>query len=282
MLKHVYFELTNICNRQCSFCPPVRRPHRFMETEKALCWLKQAAEVSEGIYFHIQGEPLLHPDFDRITARAKMLGLTLKLTTNASVLPEEILLSGRFSQINFSLQSLNEVPEPEQRRVRENIAAFTRKALADVPELYLNFRWWQDAPPADLDYFAETLGISAEHWLPNPGRNSKKVLPDKRLYVNLDGKFDWPDPHLPAREKGMDGSCRALLDQCGILCDGTVVPCCLDAEGVLKLGNLNESGQTLKAILQSEKALAIREGFRKKKRIMPLCQSCGFASRFDS
>ncbi len=278
MLKHIYFELTNKCNRQCSFCPPVRRPLQFMATQDALLWLEQAAVESEAVYWHIQGEPLLHPDFDRITAHAKRLGLTLKLTTNATFLPGEILLSGRFSQINFSLQSLNEVPETERLRVRKNIAEFTKRALKECPELYLNYRWWQDAPPADLAFFAEEFGIEESLWLPGAGRRSRKVT--GRLYVNLDGKFQWPGQDLPSREKGLNGTCHALLDQCGILCDGTVVPCCLDAEGALALGNLHT--QSLKEILSSPKAESIRQGFLQRKRIMPLCQSCGFAARFDS
>ncbi len=250
-----------------------------MPPEDAFAWLEQAAGQTEAVYWHVQGEPLLHPDFDRITAFAKELGLAQKLTTNASKLRKmkSVLMSGRFSQINFSLQSLNEVPEAERLRVRDDVLDFTLEALQTLPELYLNYRWWQDAPPADLMFFAENFGIKPERWLPVPGRKSRKIT--GRLYSHFDGLFEWPSSDFPTRDSGEHGSCHGLVDHCGILCDGTVVPCCLDANGDLALGNLHE--QTLETILKSPLSCRIRQGFLQKKRIMPLCQRCGFASRFD-
>lgn len=277
--KHIYFELTNICDRKCSFCPAVTRERRFMSKDEAFRFLDQAAEWSEAVYWHLQGEPLLHPDFDEITEYAHRLGLVLKLTTNASHLKEweAHLLSGIFYQINFSLQSLNEVSVSERERVRTDIADFSRKALKERPELYLNYRWWQDAPP-ELDYFADRFGISPEQWLPVPGRRNRRVI--GRLYTNFDGQFEWPDSSHSPRVEGEKGSCYGLIDHCGILCDGRVVPCCLDSQGTLSLGDLHD--KTLEEILNSPMARAIESGFRKNCRVMKQCQSCGYASRFDA
>lgn len=249
-----------------------------MPAEDAFSFLNQAAEFTEAVYWHLQGEPLLHPEFRTVTEYAHKLGLVLKLTTNASRLKiwENHLLSGIFSQINFSLQSLNEVSVAERERVRKDIADFTENALQKCPELYINFRWWQDSPP-ELDYFAERFGIPAEQWLPAPGRRNRRVT--GRLYTNFDGQFDWPDPKVAPRENGASGGCYGLIDHCGILCDGRVVPCCLDSHGTLALGNLHE--QTLKEILESPAALKMEQGFRKNCRVMKQCQSCGYASRFD-
>ena len=276
--RHIYFELTNICDRKCSFCPEVTRERMFMPLDDAFRFLEQAAEFSEAVYWHLQGEPLLHPEFQRITEYAHQLGLKLKLTTNASHLKtlEEYLLSGIFYQINFSLQSLNEVSAEEQARVRQDIADFSRQALEKCPELYLNFRWWQDAPP-DLDFFAEQFGIPKEQWLPSPGRRNRRVI--GRLYTNFDGQFGWPDPERPLRKNGGKGGCYGLIDHCGILCDGRIVPCCLDSHGTLALGDLHKN--TLKEILDSPAARKMEEGFRRNCRVMKQCQSCGYASRFD-
>ena len=250
----------------------------FMPAEDAFRFLEQAAGVADAVYWHLQGEPLLHPDFRVITEYAHKLGLVLKLTTNASHLKkwEEHLLSGIFYQINFSLQSLNEVSAAERERVRKDIADFTGKALSVCPELYLNYRWWQDFPP-ELDYFAERFGIPADQWLPVPGRRNRRVT--GRLYTNFDGQFEWPDPAAAPRENGSKGGCYGLIDHCGILCDGRVVPCCLDSHGTLSLGNLHE--HSLKEILESSAAQKMAQGFRQNIRIMKQCQSCGYASRFD-
>lgn len=276
--KHIYFELTCICDRRCSFCPPPARPPVFMKKDDAFRFLEQCAEMTEAVYWHLQGEPLLHPDFEEITDFAYRLGLVLKLTTNASRLKrhEEYLLSGRFSQINFSIQSLNEVSAEERLRVSRDIAALTLRALKERPELYLNYRWWQDSPP-EVEYFAERLGVPAEKWFPAPGRRNRRI--EGRVYSNFDGKFDWPEKDRPIRAGGDSGSCRGLIDHCGILCDGRVVPCCLDCHGELTLGDLHSA--SLKDILDSPEARRIEQGFRNGRRVMDLCRRCGYSSRFD-
>lgn len=276
--KHIYFELTNICDRRCSFCPEVKRERLFVPVSEAEIYLKQIAEISEAVYFHLQGEPLLHPDFEHITSFAKQLGLTLKLTTNASHLNKysAYLLAGNFYQINFSIQSLNEVTSTERLRVLNDIADFTAKALTDRPDMYINFRWWQNSPP-DVDFFAQKFNIPSEKWLPVNGRRSVNIK--GRLYAAFDKQFIWPSDS-EKRSNGMHGSCHGLLDHCGILCDGRVVPCCLDSDGALALGDLHE--KSLSEILDSPRATAIADGFRKNKRIEALCQNCNFAQRFDS
>ena len=249
-----------------------------MEKNEAFRYLEQVSEWTDAVYWHLQGEPLLHPDFCEITNYARELGLILKLTTNASQLEKfgEYLRSGKFFQINFSLQSLNEVPEQERKRVRETIADFSGKALEQCPELYLNFRWWQDSPP-DLEFFAERFGVPAEEWFPVKGRKNRRIK--GRLFSHFDGMFEWPELGSPERVGGGSGSCYGLIDHCGILCDGRVVPCCLDSHGGLVLGDLHE--QSLSEILQSEKARKIEEGFRRNCRIMAQCRNCGYAARFD-
>ena len=249
-----------------------------MPVDDAFSFLEQTAEFTDAVYWHLQGEPLLYPDFRAVTEYAHKLGLILKLTTNASHLKkwEDHLLSGIFYQINFSMQSLNEVSPDERKRVRKDIADFTEKALKENPDLYLNFRWWQDVPP-ELDFFAERFGISAAQWLPVPGRRNRRVT--GRLYTNFDGRFEWPSPDESPRKNGGQGGCYGLIDHCGILCDGRVVPCCLDSHGTLSLGNLHE--RSLKEILESPAAQKMEQGFRKNCRVMKQCQSCGYAARFD-
>ena len=73
-------------------------------------------------------------------------------------------------------------------------------------------------------------------------------------------------------------TCRGLLDHFGILSDGTVVPCCLDSDGIINLGNVFE--EELADILASPRARAIPEGFRRRKAVEDLCRRCGFAQKF--
>ena len=97
-----------------------------------------------------------------------------------------------------------------------------------------------------------------------------------RTYLEYGDKFDWPD--LTAPEGSQKIFCYGLRDQLGVLCDGTVVPCCLDHEGNLALGNLlNEDMET---ILNSPRAKAIYEGFSHREATEELCRKCGYARRF--
>ncbi len=63
-----------------------------------------------------------------------------------------------------------------------------------------------------------------------------------------------------------------------MLCDGRVVPCCLDHEGVLTLGSLDD--QSLDEILAGPRAQAMLRGFAKRQAVEPMCQRCGYATRF--
>ncbi len=276
--KHIYFELTNICSRRCSFCPEVKREKLFISKNDAFNYLEQIKDFTSAVYWHVQGEPLLHPDFKEITSFASKLGLQLKLTTNATHLNQyaDYLSSGIFQQINFSIQSLNEVSIPERQKTLNDIADFTIKTLQQSPDMYINFRYWQDSTP-DLSFFAEKFNIPQEKWLPANGRHSVNIT--GRLYCTFDRRFIWP-ADSPARSGGEYGSCKGLIDHCGILCDGRVVPCCLDANGDLTLGNLRNAA--LAEILASHAAEKIADNFRHNFRLMPICRNCNFAGRFDS
>jgi radical SAM protein with 4Fe4S-binding SPASM domain len=89
--------------------------------------------------------------------------------------------------------------------------------------------------------------------------------------------FAWP--HRPAQDQGTHGYCRGLRDHIAILVDGTVVPCCLDAEGDMPLGNIFQS--TLPDILAGPRAFTIREGFAQQRVMDPVCRRCTYRKRFQ-
>ena len=116
-----------------------------------------------------------------------------------------------------------------------------------------------------------------EEVFPKPWKDSRKgtqLAP--KVYLEPGEKFDWPDLNAPEEEGPY--FCYGLRDQIGILWDGTVVPCCLDHEGDIPLGNILT--QTMEEILESDRAKAIYDGFSKKEAAEPLCRRCGYARRF--
>ena len=110
--------------------------------------------------------------------------------------------------------------------------------------------------------------------LPRDRRGNRRL--EENLYLEEGEKFDWPDPRQAPQDTQF---CYGLRQQIAVLCDGTVVPCCLDSEGRLALGNL--LSQEMDDILASPRARAIQKGFDARRPAEELCRRCGYAVRFN-
>ncbi len=275
MLKRVYLEITNVCNLACAFCPGTTRTPHFL-TEEEFDRLTDALRgETQYLYFHLMGEPLLHPSLARFLAIAGEKGFRVILTTNGTLLGEkgEILLSApALYKINLSLQSFEANRGGELNDYVNQCAAFASRAgeAGKICEL----RLWNHGGLESLN--GEILSLLACRF-PQPWEtNARSVKLAERVYLAEDDRFDWPDP--AAADRGESCFCYGLRDQIGVLCDGTVVPCCLDHNGDVPLGNL--FSQSLKEIMSTEKARRIYNGFSQRKAVEELCRRCGYARRF--
>jgi pyruvate-formate lyase-activating enzyme len=285
--KKVYIEISNVCNLQCDFCPEVIRDKKFMEPELFKNVARSVAPLTEEVCFHLMGEPLLHPEFDAYVRFCETLGLRINLTTNGLLLNElriQALLNPTISQINFSLQSFEaNFPGKDNGAYLQPIFAFTRRAFRERPDLYINYRLWNEGA-AGASESNEKMWEKIREGLQvqfNPVwdvRRKKNVPIQGRLSLHMDTRFEWPDPHKPIRSQ--QGFCHGLSSHIGILADGTVVPCCLDKEGVINLGNCGS--QPIADVVQSPRARKIRHGFQNGFLVEDLCQKCTFISRFDN
>ena len=86
MLKRVYIEITNICNLSCAFCPGTRRDGAFMAPADFARVLRRLKGVTEHIYLHVMGEPLLHPELPALLALAAEGRFNVYVTTNGTLL----------------------------------------------------------------------------------------------------------------------------------------------------------------------------------------------------
>ncbi len=284
--KKVYIEISNVCNLQCTFCPEVERDKRFMEPALFQKAVRAVAPLTEEVCFHLMGEPLLHPQFDAYVDFCGTLGLSINLTTNAILLNTErssALLHPAVKQINFSLQSFeSNFPEKENTEYLQRIFDFTHQALRVRPDLYLNYRLWNngvEGAPASNDRMIEKikqgLGVAFNDFTDVRWKKSAKI--SGRVYLHLDSRFQWPHPGHPVRSTR--GFCHGLSSHIGILADGTVVPCCLDKEGVINLGNCGT--QKIDDIIDGIRAKSIHDGFQNGLLVESLCQKCTFITRFD-
>ena len=100
----------------------------------------------------------------------------------------------------------------------------------------------------------------------------EKCKVKENIFLDIDEEFIWPD--LNNNIFNEVGICYALRDHIGILVDGTVVPCCLDSNGVIKLGNIYKDN--IDDIINSERYVNIINSFKDNKKCEKLCKHCNF------
>ncbi len=274
MYNKVYVEITNKCNMNCSFCHGHKRPLRSMTEEEFSHILGQLTEQTQYLYYHLMGEPLTHPLLPKFIRMAGEKGYKSILTTNGTLLPRRIeeLLTVGVHKINISLHSFEEGGDEAHARYVCGLADAAKKA-AEAGTIVV-FRLWNQGHDGNRNQI--TLAHLKER-IPGDWSESRRgVRIRDHIFLEWGDRFEWPDES--AEIKGDKFFCYGLKDQFGILADGTVVPCCLDSEGVINLGNIFH--EDIKSILSSDRAQAIVEGFRCGKASEDLCRRCGYAQRF--
>ena len=274
--RKIYVEISNLCNLSCAFCPGTKRSPGRMTPEDFAKLLPKLRPYTDFLYFHIMGEPLCHPHLAEFLEMAHGQGFRVILTTNGTLLAkqQEMLLSAPgLHKINISLHAFeaNDLAVPFE----EYLADCFRFGKAAEGKKLVVYRLWNEG---GADAKNEEILSAMEKVFPKPWvvENRGTRIAD-RVFLEYGEKFDWPD--LGAPEGSEKLFCYGLRDQLGVLWDGTVVPCCLDHEGDLALGNLFE--EDMEEILQSPRAKAIYEGFSRKEAVEELCRRCGYARRFE-
>lgn len=293
-LKKIYVEITSVCNLACSFCPPTERKAQFIAPADFRHILQQIKPYTGHIYLHVKGEPLLHPRLGELMDISHELGLRVNLTTNGTLIPKQgdmLLTKPALRQVNISLHSMEEhreKGEAYQRQYVQTVLDFARAAAGRG--VFVSLRLWNIKQESTVERAQqEEAGrrnrrllelIEAEFGLNE--RIEEKVVPGSgmkladRLYLNQDYQFEWPSLTQP-EDDGV-GFCHALRTHAAVLTDGMVVPCCLDGEGVIGLGNVHE--QSFGSILEGERAQRLYEGFSRRTAVEELCRKCGYRQRF--
>jgi radical SAM protein with 4Fe4S-binding SPASM domain len=272
--SRVYVEITNICNRSCSFCPGTVREKRRMSFEEFSLIANSLVGVTDYLYFHVMGEPLTHPELPRFIEYATSLGFKCAVTTNGTLVTrraEELIASGIY-KVNLSVHSFEGGEEEQYLSYIESLADFADKA-SNAGVLTV-LRLWNKGYDGGLNY--RTLEILKTRLQGEWKWGSRGARIRHKLHLEYGDRFDWPD--MEAENMGDRLFCYGLRDHFGILSDGRVIPCCLDREGEITLGNIYET--PIRQILSSERAMAILHGFDNRVAVEELCQKCGYARRF--
>ncbi len=275
MYSRVYVEITNICNMNCSFCHGHNRSPRRMTEDEFAHILDELKAHTDYIYYHLMGEPLTHPLLSRFLTMAAERGFRSVITTNGTLLSDrgQAILDAGVHKVSISLHSFENGGEELFGRYLDEVADFADHASSQGTIVALRL-WNRGCDGGRNETILHDLrrrfeGDWKENW--------KGIRIRDHLHLEWGERFVWPDQNAPLVGK-KEAFCYGMLDHFGILVDGTVVPCCLDSEGAINLGNVFDT--PVSSILKSPRALAMAEGFRCRRATEDLCRRCGYAQRF--
>ena len=265
--KKIYIEITNVCNLDCRFCLKSNREPKIMTVDEFEIILDKIKDYTDYIYLHVKGEPLLHPDLPKLLDICDSKGLKANITTNGTLLKSvsDILCNSKaVRQVNISMHALEAIKDYDQylQEVINLIKNENRK-------FYLSLRFWLGNNPLKtkvIEDLKKSLAV-------NITNNQIDLYP--KAFISHADEFVWPQESNSKKEFKM---CYGIKDHIAILTDGTIVPCCLDGNGEINLGNIFTS--SLAEIISSPRFQNMVKAFQTRKLEEPLCIKCSFKDRF--
>lgn len=282
-MKKVYIEITNSCNLNCSFCLNTQREKAFMSVENFEEIIKKVKDYTNLVCLHVKGEPLLHPQLEDILWIIDRYNLKTNITTNGTLLKKNLSViknSNSVRQINLSLHSCLENENINIEEYLNNIyECVTELKNTDI---IISYRLWNLKDISNNEKNESIIKFLSEKYkiedLKEQLALNEWIKLKENIFINQDTMFVWPN--LNEKIINETGRCLALKNQVAILVDGSVIPCCIDSEGKIILGNIFED--SLENILNSERALKIINGFEKNIITEELCKRCGFLRRLEN
>ncbi len=259
----------------CSFCHGHSRIPKKMTSEELVLILNKLKGYTNHLCLHLMGEPLTHPDLPEFITLAKKHGYKPMITTNGTLLRERQseIISAHPHKVSVSVHSFEDDDDKKQKEYLRDVTDFAREASKSGIIVILrlwNIGYDNGKNDKTLEYLKSEF---SEEW----GDDNRGYKIREKLYLEWGDRFEWPD--ADANDNGGEISCRGMRDHFGILSDGTVVPCCLDSDGIISLGNIFDDD--IGEILNSPRATAIKKGFECRHASEELCRRCGYATRFS-
>ena len=281
--KQIYVEITNICNLNCSFCPKNNRPKRFMTVDEFDIITDEISPITNTICLHLMGEPLLHPNIKEIFEICNEKNLNVYLTTNGTLLKQnlDLLKSGCAKRISVSLHSFEANTNSNSLDEYLEGVLLSCKEISDNSQTCIEFRLWNEDSNKKAKNTLNKNIVNKINKIFNTNLADQNLqchlsITDK-IYISFADIFEWPI-NTENQEKNSVKFCYGLRSHFGILCDGTVVACCLDSEGKLALGNIFQN--KISDILNTPRAQNIYKGFTDRNTTEEFCKTCTYANKF--
>ncbi|RLA66378.1 MAG: radical SAM protein [Epsilonproteobacteria bacterium] len=282
----IYIEITNVCGLSCSFCPTKELPSREMDLMFFESIVMQAKAYTKEIACHVVGDPLTQSNLHEYLDIIHKHGIKAMLTTSGYFLKKhsyDTLFHPCVKQINISLNSFNKNDTSLSfDQYITPVLALCKAKLEREEALFINLRVWNLDELMSERTFNETLFAKLSSFF-NTKLDLKNIYEERprsirlasKVLVHFDNYFEWPS--LNNKVYG-DGTCQGLQSHVAILASGKVVPCCLDCDGIIELGDLHT--ESLNKILSSKRATGMLEGFKEGKATEELCRKCSYKERF--
>lgn len=280
MFKKIYIEITNICNLKCKFCLETNRNKEFMRIENFEEVIRKVHNYTKLVCLHVKGEPLLHKQLEDILKVLEKYNLKVNITTNGTLIRQKLKVikeSKAVRQINFSIHS-----SVQNEILNKQYLQDIFESAEELENIIISYRLWNLKSIKENDINGGIIKAIETYY---DIYNLKQQLIEKdffqlkeNVFINQDIEFSWPD--INKKSIIEKGRCLALKEQIAILVDGTVVPCCLDNNGDIPLGNILE--ETMEDILKKTKSVTIKKNFENSVITCDLCKTCGFLKRLES
>jgi len=283
----IYIEITNVCGLSCSFCPTKALPSKEMDLDFFEYIVSQAKAYTNEIACHVVGDPLTQSNLKDYLDIIHKYGLKAMLTSSGYFLKKhsyETLFHPCVKQINISLNSFNKNDTSLTfEQYITPVLSLCKAKLEREEELFINLRVWNLDEEMSEGAFNETLFENLSFAFNTAldlntiyDQRPKSIRLASKILVHFDNYFEWPS--LKNKNYG-HGTCQGLQSHIAILASGKVVPCCLDCDGIIELGDLHE--QSLNEILRSDRAVKMIDGFKEGQAVEELCQKCSYKERFS-
>jgi len=283
----IYIEITNVCGLSCSFCPTKELPSKKMDLLFFESIIVQAKKYTNEIACHVLGDPLTQANLSEYLDIVEKYSMKVVLTTSGYFLKKhtyDTLFHPCIKQINISLNSFNknDTSLSFEQYLQPILDLCTKKAERKE-NIFINLRVWNiDTMMSERTFNKNLFEKLATHFSSSLDidmvykERPKSIRLASKVLIHFDTYFEWPS--LKNKNYG-DGTCQGLQSHIGILADGRVVPCCLDCDAVISLGDLHKD--SLDTIMGTSRVKNMIDGFKKAKAVEELCQKCSYKDRFN-
>lgn len=280
----IEFEITNHCNFHCLMCKTgvgvALRERGFMTIETYEKIIDEIKGKGVALKFVGQGEPTLHKGFIEFVNIAKRNGVICHLTTNGSMLNEEMMqeiIESGLDSVKFSFQG---VDAEGYRMLRQNDDF--EILLEKIKKLY-SMRGNNPAP-----YITVTTSVTNEtqHQIDDfkehcqPFCDKVEVGITNLEFIDLDKLKDKETKNTlqkiqmtQDKEKKRYKCCNQVFDTITIRWNGDITSCCADNDGIMTLGNIHQ--KSIEECWNSPLQNKFREILSENRyNDLPLCKNC--------